>query len=98
MSFFRTQINAQYKKVNELEKKLESAQKTIKKLQSAQNTENCYSLVEKKTKRNDDSKSSFKNKKYYGPKLNLPCCIGAKNPCNRQNKFNLQTIPSDNTK
>lgn len=51
-----------------------------KKQPSAKHNKSGCTLKKSKTER-----KTKKNK--YGPKLNIPCCIGSKNPCNRQKIF-----------
>ncbi|XP_060856534.1 coiled-coil domain-containing protein 18-like [Metopolophium dirhodum] len=68
---------------SEMDNKLETSQTCIKKKRfSTRRNRNPCALKMSKTV------TETKRKK-YGPKLNLPCCIGSKNPCNRQKNINL---------
>lgn len=68
---------------SEMDNKLETLQTFIKKQRfPKKRNKNPCALKMSKT-------VTEKKKTKYGPKLNLPCCIGAKNPCNRQKNLNL---------
>ncbi|XP_026819023.1 putative leucine-rich repeat-containing protein DDB_G0290503 [Rhopalosiphum maidis] len=70
---------------SELDNKVEISQTLTKKKRiSTRKNVNKSICALKKTKKTE------KKKNKYGPKLNLPCCIGSKNPCNRQKILNLQ--------
>jgi len=83
--FYRDNYNVQHGKDSEIDNKLEKPQTFIKKqlFPTKQNDKNnlCASKLSKTV-------TKMKIKK-YDPKLNLPCCIGSKNPCNRQKTLNL---------
>eukprot|EP00102_Acyrthosiphon_pisum_P018106 XP_008189746.1 PREDICTED: cytadherence high molecular weight protein 2-like isoform X2 [Acyrthosiphon pisum] len=68
---------------SEMDNKLETSQTCIKKKRfSTRRNKNPCVLKMSKT-------VNERKRKKYGPKLNLPCCIGSKNPCNRQKNLNL---------
>jgi len=71
-----------------IDNKLEKPQPFIKKqrFSTKQNVKNNICVLK-------ISKTLPKTKsKKYGPKLNLPCCIGSKNPCNRQKSLNVSLM------
>lgn len=66
-----------------MDNELETSQTCIKKKRfSTRRNKNPCALKMSKT-------VSDRKRKKYGPKLNLPCCIGSKNPCNRQKNLNI---------
>lgn len=77
--------NIQHDMGSQMDNKLETSQTFIKKkrfLIRRNGDKNPCALKISKT-------VTEKKRKKYGPKLNLPCCIGSKNPCNRQKNQNL---------
>jgi len=65
---------------SEMDNKLETSPTFIKKQRFS--TKNPRALKMLKT-------VNKSKRKKYGSKLNLPCCIGSKNPCNRQKTLSL---------
>ena len=82
---FSDKYNIKHEIVSEMENKLITSQTIIQKQGfSTRLNVNKSSCVSKKSKKVTEMK-----RKKYGAKLNLPCCIGSKNPCNRQKILNL---------
>ncbi|XP_050431144.1 uncharacterized protein LOC126839779 [Adelges cooleyi] len=88
VDFYMKSCNHERKKVESLEKNLDKTRKVVKRQQNAigQDTEKgVCPTMRSKGGCNDTNKKQPKPTKAPKRRLDLPCCVGAKTPCNRQN-------------